>query len=508
MLDVILFSGLGLFVLSAALLWRNGVKPAVLFVCVFSGTLAVIALGFSFTASSGSSVESSSTIPEAPTTAVHAAVLEGPLKELNANCLACHGGVCDGKKVIKGGFDIAPLLNDGIVPRHSTDWATVVKMIREKEMPPADSNFSLADSVREEIATTVIARLDRKAIPERVMTATEIRNTVSQLFAFNTGVHDPFEKLAFVKVPDARYETVDAARLMSAAYLRELDAGLTATLTNVPGRGFEKIGMHRGKPVTSWNLYFDDNRLLRAAPVYLANVEGPMKAEAVLNAQMRKVFEIKDQAERRRQIDALKKKIRALYDKKAGRPVEVDLRIRDPEPLWASSTRNIAPGRYRLTFKAKGINRDLVGQSFAAAAAVRGGKKNKWDANNRVWAELLHNKMQLQVQWHGVSKGNRGTLIAGAKNGDPLANFTIEDKVEREFSCEMRSTVPFRLGVSWLNGPVNSRLERLLARYSGAAGQSGNGLQASGDPYHQRHSSGETERLATPHSLRIGRRCE
>jgi hypothetical protein len=466
------------FAFSGGMLWlrrrQNGINPVMLFVCCFSGALALI-MGFLSTHSANASNKPVELAAQAPTDAqLPDPVLAGPLKDLQANCLACHGGVMDGKKIIKGGFDIGPLLNDGIVPRHSTDWATVVEMIREEEMPPEDSKYSLNDAVRKEIATTVFAQLDRKEIPERVLTATEMRNTVSQIFEFDTASYDPFEKLAFVTVPDARYETVDAARLMSAAYLRELDAGLTATLTNVVGRSLETYGMHRGKPVTSWDLFFNDNKLLRTAPVYLANVEGPMVAEAALKKEVSKVKELADDEERRRLKNELKQKARALYSKKDGRPVVVDLRIRDPEPLWASSTRNIAPGHYRLTFTAKAINRDLVRQTFHEVATSKSkGLKRKFENEGQVWAELLHNKMQLQVQRFGIARGNRGTLIAGAKNGAPLATFTVEDNVEQEFSCEIRSTVPFRLGMSWLNGPVNSRLERLKLNRVGKQGRKG-----------------------------------
>lgn len=479
MLLTILIGALVVFTFSGGFLWlrkRNqGINLSMLFLCCFSGALTVI-LGILSTLPA---TAADKPVTLAAKVSTHAELptqeLEGPLKDLQANCLACHGGVRDGKKVIKGGFDMAPLLNDGIVPKHSTEWATVVEMIREKEMPPDDSEYALSDSARKEIAATVIAHLDRKDIPERVLTATEVRNTVSEIFGFDTVTYDPFEKLAFVTLPDARYETVDAARLMSAAYLRELDAGLTATLTNVVGRGFESFGMHRGKPVTSWDLFFDDNKLLRTAPVYLANLEGPMIAEAKLKEQYAKIKEtIRNESERRRRIDELKKQMRALYDKKAGRPVVVDLRIRDPEPLWAAATRNIAPGHYRLTFTAKAINRDLVRQTFQEVAASKSkGLKRKFESEGQVWAELLHNKMQLQVQRFGVARGNRGTLIAGAKNGAPLATFTVEDNVEQEFICEIRSTVPFRLGMSWLNGPVNSRLERLKLNRVGKQGRVG-----------------------------------
>jgi len=389
--------------------------------------------------------------------------IDGPLKVLRANCLACHGGIADGAKLIKGEFDITPLLNDGMVPKHSAHWAKVTRMIGEREMPPEDSDYSLTDSDRKEIQSAVMARLNRKGIPERVLTTTEIRNTVSQVFDFNASVYDPFDKLAFITVPDARYETVDAGKLMTAAYLRELDAGLSATMHNVVNRGFVEFGIGVGRtgkrePPTR-DLFFMDNKLLRTAPVYLANVEGPVVLIDRLKEQLARDLKDADARERKRIKDAFKANTRNAYEELAAeQKVVVDLRIRDPEPLWEpNNKRNIAPGNYRLKFTARGINRDAVRREFLAASKGRKSRLKHKD----IWEELLHNKMQLQVQWHGVTDSNRGRLIAGAQSGGPIATFEIEDEVEREFSCEIHSAHPFRLRMAWLNGPVNSRLERL-----------------------------------------------
>ncbi|HIA16646.1 MAG TPA: hypothetical protein EYN72_07685, partial [Dehalococcoidia bacterium] len=52
------------------------------------------------------------------------------LDALRQNCVACHGGIKDGKKVVKGSFDITPLLKDGIQGRHTQDWVAVVEKLR------------------------------------------------------------------------------------------------------------------------------------------------------------------------------------------------------------------------------------------------------------------------------------------------------------------------------------------------------------------------------------------
>ena len=40
------------------------------------------------------------------------------LDPLRQNCIACHGGIKDGKKVVKGSFNITSVLKDGIQEKH------------------------------------------------------------------------------------------------------------------------------------------------------------------------------------------------------------------------------------------------------------------------------------------------------------------------------------------------------------------------------------------------------
>ena len=68
------------------------------------------------------------------------AVLADGIAALRQNCVACHGAITDGRKVVKGIFDITPLLKDGIQGRHTHDWVAVVEKLREKEMPPSTAS--------------------------------------------------------------------------------------------------------------------------------------------------------------------------------------------------------------------------------------------------------------------------------------------------------------------------------------------------------------------------------
>ena len=120
---------------------------------------------------------------------------------LQQNCAACHGGVSGGKKVIKGSFDITEILRDGIQDRHSTEWVDIIEQIRDKEMPPSDSDYKLSDAEREAVVAAVYAQLDKKQIPERLLTPFEIANTTAKVFGFDREIYDPFESLYFLGEP-------------------------------------------------------------------------------------------------------------------------------------------------------------------------------------------------------------------------------------------------------------------------------------------------------------------
>ncbi|MEO2023964.1 MAG: hypothetical protein ABGX05_19225, partial [Pirellulaceae bacterium] len=162
--------------------------------------------------------------------AATSAVLADDTSALRQNCVACHGGITDGKKTVKGSFDITPLLKDGIQGRHTQDWVAVVEKLREKEMPPSDSKYKLTDVERKAAIDAVYIKLDRGEIQERLLTPFEIANTYAKVFGLDREIYDPFQNLFFLENIDSAYPTINSPSLMSAAYLREIESGLDLTL--------------------------------------------------------------------------------------------------------------------------------------------------------------------------------------------------------------------------------------------------------------------------------------
>ncbi|MEO2013406.1 MAG: hypothetical protein ABGZ53_03445, partial [Fuerstiella sp.] len=169
------------------------------------------------------------------------AVFADGIAALRQNCVACHGAITDGRKVVKGSFDVTPLLKDGIQGRHTQDWVAVVEKLREKEMPPSDSNYKLTVVERKAAIGAVFAKLDQGEIQERLLTPFEIANTYAKVFGLDREVYDPFQNLFFLENIDSAYPTINSPSLMSAAYLREIESGLDLALDHAVANGFERI---------------------------------------------------------------------------------------------------------------------------------------------------------------------------------------------------------------------------------------------------------------------------
>ena len=375
----------------------------------------------------------------------------GVLAHLKNNCLACHGAIKDDRKVIKGSFDFTDLLTGEIDPRHSARWALVAEMIRERAMPPDDSDYQLSDSERKEIINTVYARLDRKAIPYRVMTAREIANTTAELFEFNLGAYDPFSKLAFVKLPDARYDTTDSRHLMGGAFMRELDQALNRTFADLLEGGLAKQAISAD---TSHELYFNLNDKLLRAPIYHAHLE-------IAEARFERAYHQGQVKKKKRTGNGLEEAQRKLAEvsarltrlqkatKEDRSPGILDLRTRKPDELRANGERPIPAGSWRIRFSANALNRHVVAREYALDPTVP--NRSPWEKRWH-WEELVHDKARLQLQlraWEQSGVKDRKFEVQGT----PLQTIEIEDNREQEYEFTIHSKQPFRLLLVWENGP-------------------------------------------------------
>ncbi len=385
------------------------------------------------------------------------------IASLRQNCVACHGGITDGKKVIKGDFNIVPLLKDGIQQRHTTDWVSVVEQLRDEAMPPSDSEYRLTGVERKSITNAVFTKLNRDTIEERLLTPFEISNTTSLVFGYDREIYDPFGNLYFLENVDSAYPTIDSPSLMSAAYLQEVESGLDLAIDHAVANGFQRIARVNTKKYKGTNRF--ELRFLMTGTTeqftgltYLAYIE---KAKLPIDKQ--KIKDTADPEERNR--------LKAINDKanqghmariKATKNLdEVDLRMRGSRRLTAKEYRtNLPVGRYRLTFTASALNRDLVTRLAAEAQdEKKKGKGKKSDLGT--FRELHGAKAGLAVRHGGINRGPRGGAAAHSIPGKVIHYFEIEDDVRKEYTCEFELTIPTQIEMDFANGPISSRLHRL-----------------------------------------------
>lgn len=374
---------------------------------------------------------------------------------LRQNCVACHGAIKDGKKTVKGNFDITRLLQHGIQDRHSRDWVTVVKQLREKEMPPTDSKYKLREAQRMAVIASVYAKLDRGEIRERLLTPFEIANTYAKVFGFDREIYDPFEKLYFLENIDSAYPTIDSPSLMSAAYLREIENGLDLALDYTAANGFKRIGgiSKKYRDVKQFELRFTRTRVSMdrtgvAYHAYITPPTLPVSSDVLKNTT--------DDAKRRRMKEINAKAVRDHLEhiKETKNLDLLDLRMRGSNRLSCKQYgTNLPVGRYRLKFTASALNRGLVNQ------VVESKMKGKKGVGS--FRELHGAKAGLAIRHGGINVSRRGRLAAHSKKGKLLHYFKIEDNEKREYVCEFDLVIPGQIEMDFVNGPWSSRLNRL-----------------------------------------------
>ena len=408
------------------------------------------------------------------TASVGSITLADDIASLRQNCVACHGGISDGKKVIKGDFNIVPLLKDGIQQRHTTDWVSVVEQLRDEAMPPSDSKYRLTDVERESITNAVFTKLNRDTIEERLLTPFEISNTTSLVFGYDREIYDPFGNLYFLENVDSAYPTIDSPSLMSAAYLQEVESGLDLAIDHAVANGFQRVARVNTKKYKGINRF--ELRFLMTGTTeqftgltYLAYLE---KVKLPIDTQ--KIKDTADPEERNRlkAINARANQEHMARIKATRNLDEVDLRMRGSRRLTAKEYRtNLPVGRYRLTFTASALNRDLVTR-LAAAAAENEKKKGKGKKSALDTFRELHGaKAGLAVRHGGINRGPRGGAAAHSIPGKVIHYFEIEDDVRKEYTCEFELNIPTQIEMGFANGPISSRLNRL--NLGGVSGKEG-----------------------------------
>ena len=387
----------------------------------------------------------------------NAAVIES----LQKNCLACHGGVSDGKKVIKGSFDFTEILRDGIQDRHSTEWVDILEQIRDKEMPPSDSDYKLSDKERKSVIAAVYQKLDRKHIPERLLTPFEIANTSAKVFGFDREIYDPFESLYFLENLDSAYPTIDSSSLMSSAYLREIESGLDLALNQTVANGFTEIAKlsKQAEAIKQHELRFRNNRTDpdRHPAVYLAYQTPPH-----LPIDPNIIKETRDD-KKRDEYKAINSKASKEHLAKilATEDIDIlDMRIRGAARLSCHEYGvNLPIGRYRLTFTASALNQDLVNR-VAESASAKGGEAAINEALG-TYRELYKAKAGLAITHGGLNRSRRGGVATHSKSGKLLHYFEIEEGAQKKYSCDLELTAPGQIEFEFANGPYSDRLNRL-----------------------------------------------
>ncbi|MEO2027918.1 MAG: DUF1588 domain-containing protein, partial [Fuerstiella sp.] len=310
------------------------------------------------------------------------------------------------------------------------------------------------------------------------------------MFGLDREIYDPFQSLFFLENVDSAYPTINSPSLMSAAYLREIESGLDLTLDHVVGNGFERIAginkKYRNQTRFEMRFKITGTTMDRTGLTYLAFIEKPK-----LPVDKDKIKNTANQEERNR-LKAINEKAAQEHSMRIRETKNldpIDLRMRGANRLTGKEYRtNLPIGRYRLTFTASALNRDLVTQ---VAETSRKGK----GADLGTFRELYGAKAGLAIRHGGVNRGPRGGAAAHSIPGKVIHYFEIEDDVKNEYTCEFELAIPTQIEMDFANGPWGSRLNRM-----NLGGQSGKEPDPDkyGLPCIRIHSKIVLERLGGP----------
>ncbi len=120
----------------------------------------------------------------------------------------------------------------------------------------------------------------------------------------------------------------------------------------------------------------------------------------------------------------------------------------------------LSAGRYLVKFQATALNRHKM------KGLPTTGK------GTETWQGLRHNKCVLAIYHSGIPKGSRSGTVrhSGGHTRKVLATIEIEDDKLKNYTVEVDLNAPGKIYIEWLNGPYNSRLNRLRFGRAGNQG--------------------------------------
>jgi hypothetical protein len=162
---------------------------------------------------------------------------------LKNHCLECHG-----EKKVKGDINLVDLLERQLAFEDVADWGRVFSEVQSGNMPPADEAPALEPGVKNAILSVLQSELGQSHGGDlgRMITPTEYKNAVADLFQLDLKNYDPFGDLQAYVSPEHRFHTVKSHRMMNRFYLNALMEGTERILREYTSDNKPLVG----KPTT------------------------------------------------------------------------------------------------------------------------------------------------------------------------------------------------------------------------------------------------------------------
>ena len=288
----------------------------------------------------------------------------------------------------------------------SLEWRKVFDEVKSKRMPPEDVKEELSDISRNKWQRYLAVRLAKKNLQPRMLTPYEIDNDHSEVFGYNREFYNPFETLKLQKVSDARYSTIKSADLMSRSFMESMQYGMEELIQDYTQSAHGTARSHTLKVNET------SQATVRVGVTSSAeSLDGKQKGS--------QHFEFRTWGRQR------------LYFK--------------THPGYGTPA-----GHYRITFKAKALDRGKIAKLKEQYEADKKHGKRNLDQLMKDWQDLLYSKARISL----VNSGNK---TKQATDDGVFHTFQIEDEKEQTYSCDFTLKTLAHLDLSFDNGPYNGR---------------------------------------------------
>ena len=333
------------------------------------------------------------------------------LNGVRKTCYRCHGEPREERTRVEGDFDLTSLLEKNeLSVGDSATWLRVLNEVTSERMPPEEGREELSDAGRNYINRILASTLNSRNLSPRMLTSPEIDYDHSLIYNYDRNLYSPFSTLKLQKLSNSRYRTIDSENLISSEFLISYQNTLEKLIDDYTQNSHEINNKKRaiGEP----------------ALVAIRDTDTAFP------------------------LDKLDKGT-SHFEMRSWGWQSMVFKANHPRA-------GIPPGKYRITFKARALDRHRIAEKKAELEST--GSKGQKGLTKLMdeWRPLLYSKARISL--HGeVDYSHRKRKVL-----QTITEFEIEDNEEKTYSYDFTLGTGGWIYINFINGPANGGKWRVM----------------------------------------------